>query len=149
MSYSSFSSITGNQPSAIQPNGPMAMKEGQVVHGTIKQLFPNQTAEVQIGGQKVIAKLEAPLKAGDAHFFQVTKGAPELQLKVVTGPLEQGKGITQQAQQLIQAMGLNKSMELQAAAQFFLKEQLPISKEILLQAEQLMKNLPEGASLKE
>ena len=51
------------------------MKEGQVVHGTIKKLYPNQTAEVQIGNQKVIAKLETPLKAGDSHFFQVEKSA--------------------------------------------------------------------------
>ncbi len=148
MSYSSFSSITGNHNSSIQPSTQAAMKEGQVVHGTIKQLFPNQMAEVQIGGQRVVAKLEAPLKAGDAHFFQVTKGAPEVQLKVVTGPLGSGHTPAQQAQQLLQAMNMNKSVELQAITQFFLKEQLPISKELLLQAEQLLKQLPPGTTMK-
>lgn len=70
MTGSSFSSIQSHMPNAISSKIPMTMKDGQVVHGTIKKLFPNQTAEVQIGNQKIIAKLETPLKAGDAHFFK-------------------------------------------------------------------------------
>lgn len=124
------------------------MKEGQVVHGTIKKLYPNQTAEVQIGNQKVIAKLETPLKAGDSHFFQVEKSAPELQLKVVTGPLTQGNTLAQQGQQLLQAMNLPKTTEMQAAIQFFMKQQLPVSKETLIQVEQLLKQLPKDMTMK-
>lgn len=148
MTGSSFSSIQAHMPNAISSKMPMTMKDGQVVHGTIKKLFPNQTAEVQIGNQKIIAKLETPLKAGDAHFFQVTKSEPELQLKVVAGPLG-GNTAVQQAQQLLQAMNLNKSSELQAIVQFFIKEQIPISKELLLQAEQLIKQLPANISVRE
>lgn len=148
MTGSSFSSIQSHMPNAISSKMPMTMKDGQVVHGTIKKLFPNQTAEVQIGNQKIIAKLETPLKAGDAHFFQVTKSEPEVQLKVVSGPLG-GNTAVQQAQQLLQAMNLNKSSELQAIVQFFIKEQIPISKELLLQAEQLIKQLPANISVRE
>ncbi|QEY20191.1 hypothetical protein D0S48_05560 [Psychrobacillus sp. AK 1817] len=148
MTGSSFSSIQSHMPNAISSKIPMTMKDGQVVHGTIKKLFPNQTAEVQIGNQKIIAKLETPLKAGDAHFFQVTKSEPEVQLKVVAGPLG-GNTAVQQAQQLLQAMNLNKSSELQAIVQFFIKEQIPISKELLLQAEQLIKQLPANISVRE
>ena len=148
MTGSSFSSIQSHMPNAISSKMPMTMKDGQVVHGTIKKLFPNQTAEVQIGNQKIIAKLETPLKAGDAHFFQVTKSEPEVQLKVVAGPLG-GNTAVQQAQQLLQAMNLNKSSELQAIVQFFIKEQIPISKELLLQAEQLIKQLPANISVRE
>lgn len=148
MTGSSFSSIQAHMPNAISSKMPMTMKDGQVVHGTIKKLFPNQTAEVQIGNQKIIAKLETPLKAGDAHFFQVTKSEPEVQLKVVAGPLG-GNTAVQQAQQLLQAMNLNKSSELQAIVQFFIKEQIPISKELLLQAEQLIKQLPANISVRE
>ncbi len=148
MTGSSFSSIQAHMPNAISSKMPMTMKDGQVVHGTIKKLFPNQTAEVQIGNQKIIAKLETPLKAGDAHFFQVTKSEPEVQLKVVAGPLG-GNTAVQQAQQLLQAMNLNKSSELQAIVQVFIKEQIPISKELLLQAEQLIKQLPANISVRE
>lgn len=149
MSSTSFSSIQAQQTKILSPNMQTSIKEGQVVHGTIKKLYPNQTAELQIGNQKVIAKLETPLKAGDAHFFQVTKSEPELQLKVVTGPLTNGNTLAQQAQQLLQAMNLTKSTEMQALIQFFLKEQLPISKEILVQAEQLLKQLPPNVSIKQ
>ncbi|KQL35498.1 hypothetical protein [Psychrobacillus sp. FJAT-21963] len=149
MSSTSFSSIQAQQTKILSPNMQTSIKEGQVVHGTIKKLYPNQTAELQIGNQKVIAKLETPLKAGDAHFFQVTKTEPELQLKVVTGPLTNGNTLAQQAQQLLQAMNLTKTTEMQAVIQFFLKEQLPISKEILVQAEQLLKQLPPNVSIKQ
>ncbi|MFJ8063839.1 hypothetical protein ACIQYS_04335 [Psychrobacillus sp. NPDC096426] len=148
MTSTSFSSIVAQSSKVVTTSKQMPMKEGQVVHGVIKKLYPNQTAEVQIGNQKVIAKLETPLKAGDAHFFQVTNASPEIQLKVVTGPLTGGNTFAQQATQLIQAMNLTRTSEMQAVIQFFLKEQLPISKDILVQAEQLLKQLPPGVSLK-
>ncbi|WP_391208624.1 hypothetical protein [Psychrobacillus sp. L4] len=149
MSSTSFTSIQSQSTQVITSNTQVSMKEGQVVHGTIKKLFPNQTAEVQIGNQKVIAKLETPLKAGDAHFFQVTKSEPELQLKVVSGPLTQGNSLSQQAQQLLQVMNLTKTTEMQAVVQFYLKEQLPISKDLLLQVEQLLKQLPSNSTMNE
>lgn len=148
MTSTSFSAIGAQSSQTINTSKQMPMKEGQVVHGTIKKLYPNQTAEVQIGNQKVIAKLETPLKAGDAHFFQVSKASPDVQLKVVTVPLAGGNTIAQQATQLLQAMNLTKTSEMLAVTQFFLKEQLPISKELLVQAEQLLKQLPPGVQLK-
>ncbi|TQR17413.1 hypothetical protein [Psychrobacillus soli] len=148
MTFPSFSSIGAQSSQTITASKQMPMKEGQVVHGVIKKLYPNQIAEVQIGNQKVIAKLETPLKAGDAHFFQVTNSSPEVQLKVVTGPLTGGNTIPQQATQLLQAMSLTKTREMQAVTQFFLKEQIPISKDLLVQAEQLLKQLPPGVSIK-
>lgn len=148
MTSTSFSTVQSQMTSGITSQLQTPMKEGQVVHGTIKKLYPNQTAEVQIGNQKVIAKLETPLKAGDSHFFQVEKSAPELQLKVVTGPLTQGNTLAQQGQQLLQAMNLPKTTEMQAAIQFFMKQQLPVSKETLIQVEQLLKQLPKDMTMK-
>lgn len=148
MTSTSFSTVQSQMTSGITSQLQTPMKEGQVVHGTIKKLYPNQTAEVQIGNQKVIAKLETPLKAGDSHFFQVEKSAPELQLKVVTGPLTQGNTLAQQGQQLLQAMSLPKTTEMQAAIQFFMKQQLPVSKETLIQVEQLLKQLPKDMTMK-
>lgn len=148
MTSTSFSTIQSQITAGITSQLQTSMKEGQVVHGTIKKLYPNQTAEVQIGNQKVIAKLETPLKAGDSHFFQVEKSAPELQLKVVTGPLTQGNTMAQQGQQLLQAMNLPKTTEMQAAAQFFIKQQLPVSKDTLMQVEQLLKQLPKDITMK-
>lgn len=135
----SFQAVGGNQ--AVQTPQPLALRQGQVFHGTIKQLFPDQMAEVQIGGQKMIAKLEAPLKAGDAHFFQVTGTAPQTELKVVTGPMGPQMSQSQQMNQLLETMNLQKTADMQKVMSHFVKEQMPIAKEQLIQAEAWLKNL--------
>lgn len=126
--------------------GPLVLKQGQVFHGSVKQLYPNQLAEIQIGEHRLVAKLETPLKVGDSHFFQVTNTSPEAQLKVVSGPVSTG---SQNVQQLMDSLNLPKSQEMQQILSHFLKEQLPISREQLLQAESWLKNLPEGVSKQE
>lgn len=144
MTSTSFNTIQMQQTTAMSSNQPLALKEGQVFHGTIKQLYPDQMAEVQVGNQKLIAKLEVPLKAGDAHFFQVTGTSPQTELKVVTGPMAQSTTPTQQMNQLLESMNLPKTTEMQQVLSHFMKAQVPISKEQLVQAEAWMKALPEG-----
>lgn len=135
------------QTQSVQANTtqPMSLRDGQMFHGTIKQLYPNQTAEVQVGNQKIIAKLEAPLKQGDTHVFQVTQTQPQTELKVVTSAATP----QQQMQQIMQAMNLPKTSEMQQALQQFMKAQLPIVKDQLLQAESFLKSLPSNVSMKE
>ena len=108
-------------------------------HGQIKQLFPGQMAEVQIGGQKLMAKLEVPMKAGDAYYFQVKSVAPELQIKVVSGPLQATEGQSRQLANLMESMQLPKSPEMQIVLNHFLKQRLPVTKDILLDAVRLLK----------
>lgn len=144
MTATSFNPIQMQQNAMT--NQPLALKQGQVFHGTIKQLYPDQMAEIQVGNQKFIAKLEVPLKAGDAHFFQVTGTNPQTELKIVTGPMAQASTPSQQINQLLESMNLPKSAEMQQLLGHFMKAQLPISKEQMLQAEMWLKALPEGIS---
>lgn len=146
MTATSFNPIQIQQNAMTSTNQPLALKQGQVFHGTIKQLYPDQMAEIQIGNQKFIAKLEVPLKAGDAHFFQVTGTNPQTELKIVTGPMAQASTPSQQINQLLESMNLPKSAEMQQLLGHFMKAQLPISKEQMLQAEMWLKALPEGIS---
>lgn len=143
LTFTSFNAIQ-SQPQMIQVNQPLSLREGQVFHGTINKLYPDQTAEVQVGQHKLIAKLETPLKAGDAHFFQVTSTTAQTELKVVTGPMTQAMSPQQQMNQLLQNMNLPQTKELQQVLGHFMKEQVPISREQLLAAESWMKALPEG-----
>lgn len=121
---------------------PLVLQEGQMVHGNIKQLFPGQTAEIQIGNQSMVAKLEVPMKVGDSYYFQVQSVKPEIQLKVIAGPttMEEGKG--QQVQRLMEAMNLPKTAEMSQLLQFVLKNKVPMTREQLLQAEALLKTIP-------
>lgn len=143
MNSTAFNPIQVNAQQ-ISANQPLSLRQDQVFHGTIKQLYPDQMAEVQVGNQKLMAKLEVPLKVGDAHFFQVTATNPQTELKVVTGPMSQAMSPAQQMNQLLETMNLPKSSEMQQVLSHFMKAQLPISKEQLLAAESWMKNLPEG-----
>lgn len=147
MTAASLSSIQPNMRSQAVAEQPLSLKQGQVFHGNIKKLYPNQTAEVQVGNQKMIAKLEVPLKAGDSHYFQVTSIKPELQLKVVTGPLPQTSSPSVQIQQLMDSLQLPKTQTMQALVQHMVKEQIPLSKDQLIQAEQWIKNLPPQVKL--
>ena len=145
LTFTSFNSIQ-SQSQTVQVNQPLALREGQVFHGTINKLYPDQTAEVQVGQHKLIAKLETPLKAGDAHFFQVKSTAAQTELKVVTGPMTQAMTPQQQMNQLLQNMNLPQTKELQQVLGHFMKEQVPISREQLVTAESWMKALPEGVT---
>lgn len=124
------------------------VKEGQVLHGTVQKLYPDQQASIRVGDQKMMAKLETPLKAGDAHFFQVTGTSPDLTLKVVSGPLT-SQTTAQQANQLMTSMNLPESKEMQQIVTQFLKNETPMSREQLIQAEQLLKttNVPKAEAL--
>lgn len=146
MTFTSFNPIQMQQTTAMPSNQALSLKQGQVFHGTITKLYPDQMAEVQVGNQKLMAKLEVPLKAGDAHFFQVTGANPQTELKVVTGPMAQSSSPTQQMNQLLESMNLPKTAEMQQVLAHFIKAQIPISKEQLMQAEAWMKALPEGLS---
>lgn len=147
MTSTSFNPITTQPQAQLTPNQPLALKQGQIFHGTIKQLYPDQMAEIQVGNTKLIAKLEVPLKVGDAHFFQVTNttGA-QAELKVVSNPMSPTLSISQQMTQLLETMNLPRTPEMQQVLGHFMKQQLPISKEQLAQAEQWIKALPEGVS---
>ncbi|MFJ8261554.1 hypothetical protein ACIQ4I_06270 [Rummeliibacillus sp. NPDC094406] len=149
MNYPSLSSVQLLQSNGAMNQQPLALKQGQVIHGTIKQLFPDQMAEIQIGGQRLMAKLEVPLQTGNSHYFQVSGVEPDLQLKVVSGPMAPSASMSQQVTQLLDSMQLPQTNEMKQVATYFLKNDLPLSKEQLQQAEQIMKSLPENVTTKE
>lgn len=141
--------LTGAQPSTTNfQNKSLTLNEGQMVHGQIKKLFPGQMAEVQIGNQKVIAKLEVSMKAGDSYFFKVNSVQPELQLKIISGPTEANERASRQLNKLMEAMQLPKTSEMKELLSFVIKNKIPMTREGLLQVETLLRNVP-PASMKD
>ncbi|MGG0643638.1 hypothetical protein ABE021_06825 [Sporosarcina gallistercoris] len=127
-----------------QMSQPAQLREGQLFHGTIKQLYPGEMAEVQIGSQKLNAKLEVPLKAGDSYYFQVKSTDPELQLKLVSGPHPQGESQSAKIGSLLDTLHLTKTPEMRKLVDFFMKQQIPITRESLAAGEALLKGAPHG-----
>lgn len=56
---------------------------GQIIIGKVIRFFPNQMAEIQIGSQKLIAKLEIPLLANLQYWFQVQSIDGKIRLKMI------------------------------------------------------------------
>ncbi|WP_432354952.1 hypothetical protein [Sporosarcina sp. A2] len=127
----------GNQ----QSTQPAQLREGQLFRGQIKQLYPGQMAEVQIGNQKLNAKLEVPLKAGDSYYFQVKATEPELQLKLISGPHEKGESESAKVGSLLDTLQLTKTSEMRKLVEFFMKQQIPITRESLVVGEALLKQV--------
>ena len=127
MNFPTAAVSTGQATAGAVQNRPLVLNEGQMFHGQIKQLFPGQMAEVQIGGQKLIAKLEVPMKAGDSYYFQVNAVKPELQLKIISGPLQATEGQARQLGGLMDAMQLPKTPEMQSLLAFVMKNKIPMT----------------------
>ncbi len=142
MSFPTTAPITNAVTTAAAQTKPLVLNEGQMFHGQIKKLFPGQMAEVQIGNQKLIAKLEIPMKAGDSYYFQVNAVKPELQLKVISGPTQMAEGQAPKLGGLMDAMQLPKTPEMQALLSFVMKSKIPMTRENLLEAEAMLKSVP-------
>ncbi|MGB3262145.1 hypothetical protein [Paenisporosarcina sp.] len=140
------------QPSirtAVTNEQVISLRHGQVVQASVNKIFPDQRAEVQIGNHKMMAILEVPLKAGDAHYFQVVSNKATLQLKVVTDALNPSITTSNQTKQLMDSLQLPKTTEMQSIVQQMIKEKIPLSKEQLLLAEQWLKEIPPHVKLSE
>lgn len=144
MASMNFNTI-GQQQLVTQQSKPLVLREGQVFRGSIKQHFPNQIAEIQVGSNKLVAKLETPLKAGDSHYFQVMNTNGQVELKIVSGPNAQATP-AQQMTQLMESMNLPKSAEMRQVLSYFIQQNTPIAKEQLLQAEAWLKEMPNQAT---
>ncbi|UOE57139.1 hypothetical protein LIT38_09385 [Bacillus sp. CMF12] len=126
--------IRNDQNNAVKT---AAFRPGQIVSGKIVKLFPNQTAEVQIGSHKAIAQLETPLSANSRYWFKVEPGEGMLRLKVMESANRPGAAAP--AESLLSQLGMQLSRENKMLIQFFLKEQLPITGETLKMASEWIK----------
>lgn len=59
-------------------NSKLTLRNGQVALGKVNKIYPNNRAEVQIGGHRFIAQIETPLVVGDRYIFQVDQKSEQL-----------------------------------------------------------------------
>lgn len=136
-----LSGVNLGQIQSQQAVQPVVIQEGQVLHGTIQKLYPDQQAEISLGGQKMMAKLETSMQAGNSHFFQVTSTQPELTLKMVSGPIDTKASSLEQMKQMMDSMKLPQTKELQQVVLQLVKNDIPFNKEQILAAEVLLKGV--------
>lgn len=112
---------------------------GQILMGKILKLFPEQTAEVQIGSQKLFAQLEAPLAANERYWFQVQPGEGKVHLRVMAsvGEEKHSEGLSK----ILSRLSLPVTKENLELVGLFMKERLPVQKDTMLQVADLLKNI--------
>ncbi|PID25555.1 hypothetical protein [Sporosarcina sp. P7] len=136
-------SLSATSARAITETQPLSLKEGQMIHGKVTQLFPGQMAQVQVGNQQLYAKLEVPMQAGDHYYFKVNGTEPELQLQVISGPMR-GESQSSQLTQLMESLHVPKTQEMKDILATIIKQKIPMTKENILEAVSLLKSLPDG-----
>ncbi|HYK73649.1 MAG TPA: hypothetical protein VEV44_11125 [Pseudoneobacillus sp.] len=132
-----ISSVFKQESKSLQST---SLRPGQVFNGKILKLFPNQTAEVQIGNHKMIAQLDVPLQVGSRYWLQVQPGDGKILLKVLNDT--SGTSVNLDGlEAVLKAFGLSSSKENLETVSYFLKEHLPVSKEIIQQVASWLKNI--------
>ena len=115
----------------------VTLNNGQMVYGKVNKIYSNQTAEISIGQSKVMAKLDAPIKVGERYWFQVQNTSDITALKVLQNN-GGSENLKEMSQQLLQHLSLSQTKESLALAQFYVKNQIPITKDQFVQALQII-----------
>ncbi|KAA9025893.1 hypothetical protein [Niallia endozanthoxylica] len=122
-----------NRNGTISDSQTTAFHPGQILNGKIIKLFPNGIASLQVGAAKVVAQLEASLEANQRYWFQVQPGEGKVRLKVLASAADYGGTSGDSISSLIKELQIPVNAENKNITRFFLKEQLPISKETVEQ----------------
>ncbi|WP_428908677.1 hypothetical protein [Niallia sp. Krafla_26] len=116
---------------------------GQILNGKIIKLFPNNIASLNIGSQKVVAQLEASLDVQQRYWFQVQPGNGHIKLKVIARGVMDAPSSQAEISilSLMESLSIpNKGTRLEVL-KYFLKEQLPINKEVIEKSAELLKTV--------
>lgn len=113
------------------------LSHGQIVYGTVTKIYPDQRAEVQIGDKHLTAKLETGLVLGGKYWFQVDQKESGIHLKVISS--NEGKNPGQLLNSLMKEFNLPETKENLSLLRFFIKEDLPFTKQFFQASSQFLK----------
>lgn len=134
--------IAKNSLAKITPSL-QTLRPGQIVQGKIVKLYPNNKAEIQLGSQKLVAQVKAPLTIGEKYHFQVQTTGDVIHLKVLGEQLKGEERIN--VKHLLQQLGLKATKLNIALTNSVMNEKIAFDKNQLAEAFQLL----EGSKTKE
>ncbi|MBS4177139.1 hypothetical protein [Lederbergia citrea] len=126
------------QNQVLHQSRPLQFQLGQIFYGTVQKLFPNHHAEIRLGNDKLIAKLEVPLTIGTGHWLQVSSNEGETKLKLLNQNIDSVSNKSLQENLLRQLSLPNDKLGL-ALAGYLMKEHIPLTKEDIHKSVQLLK----------
>jgi len=108
------------------------LKDGQIVRGKILKLHPKNMATIQIGSNKLVAKLEASLTLGERYYLQVQNTEDLLHLKIVGHKLNNQSN--QNSAELLKQLGLKLTKDNIALTQTLLDDHISFNPDQLKKA---------------
>jgi hypothetical protein len=112
------------------------LKIGQIIQGKVLKIFPQHKAEIQLGGERLVAQLQAPLTVGNHYHFQIQQLGEIIELKVIGGQTNQKPDIM--VSQLLQQLGLRVNTNHVDLTKQLIKEDIPFDRKQLQNAFQLL-----------
>ncbi|ONK23254.1 hypothetical protein MHB50_10090 [Siminovitchia sp. FSL H7-0308] len=120
----------------VPADQPFILRDGQVVFARTLRFFPNQLAEIQIGSNRLIAKLEVPLESGKGYWFQAAFQQGELLLKLLSKEAPRTPGPIS-----LDHSPFPEQKGLQELTNFLMKEPVPLTKEQIFTAGRWLKTV--------
>lgn len=105
-------------------------REGQIFHGTVIKLLPNDLALITVSRAPVVAKLEVALEAGQEYWFVVKKNSDTPMLQVLSSS-KQPKSLVhpeQSVKQLLRQLGLPLTSTNISLVSYLKDEGIPFTK---------------------
>lgn len=109
-------------------------QKGEVFYGKIKQLYQHQYATITIGGRELTAQLLTPLELNKSYWFQVVDVDGKLIVKTITP-----KFLDDPNDFILKHLSIPLTKERRMIVEYFQKHQLPLTKELLMEASHLIK----------
>ncbi|TYS16303.1 hypothetical protein FZC78_13285 [Rossellomorea vietnamensis] len=124
---------------------PPKLIDGQVFYAKVNKLLPEGMAEVNYKGQKTIAKLEAPLIAGNHYFFQAELADEGiLKLRVISSLQSEGKGsLSDVVEKFMSDLQLPKGGNIKELVALMVRNSMPFTKGELLRMGEVLTDTPD------
>lgn len=112
------------------------LRPGQIIQGKILKIYPENKAQILLGGQTLVAQLEASLSIEGKYHFQVQSSEEMIHLKVLGEELKAQSG-TAVANLMIQ-LGIKTTKHNMAFVQKIVHENIPFDSVQLRKAMQIL-----------
>lgn len=118
----------------------LVLRNGQVALGKVSKIYPNNRAEVQVGGHRFIAQIETPLAVGERYIFQVEQQSDQLiHLRVI------GQQVSEMNQEHIASLLRQLNIRISDVSinfvQSLINEQIPFNQKELVEALRLLERV--------
>lgn len=122
-------------------NQTLSLAPGQVIRGEVLKLYNEGHSLVRLGSFHVLAKLEASLAVGEKSWFQVQSSMQPVILKMISAPSLPLAQDQNDLSQLLRFFGLKSTAASEKLTQFFLAENLPMTRQSLRTGVEIIEQL--------